>query len=77
MSLKPFDDPDPFHEINFPNRLEAKVAISDKLGIPLSRLDNEILEKIDATLLQTLEKEKVFSSLERIIGKTEKIKNVE
>jgi hypothetical protein len=34
----PFNDPDPFQEIAYPNAIRAKLAIADLLGQPLARL---------------------------------------
>src|SRR6266571_5948470 len=35
---QPFADPDPFHQLTFPNALDAKRAIADHLGMPLAKL---------------------------------------
>ena len=44
-TAEPFDDPDPFDELAYPNMISAKQAISDFLGMPLARLSSEQLEK--------------------------------
>jgi hypothetical protein len=36
-----FVDPDPFREFTFSNRITAKLAIAEALGMPLSRLPEE------------------------------------
>ena len=40
---QPFADPDPFHQLTFPNTLDAKRAIADHLGMPLAKLSPEQL----------------------------------
>ncbi len=59
--FKKFDDPDPFQEFTFPNKIEAKKAISDDLGSPLSLLTAEQLKEIDIILAGTLKKREVMS----------------
>jgi hypothetical protein len=61
--LRAFDDPDPFQNIRYPNILTAKRAIADYLGIPLARLQPELLVKIDAILSETLNKAKVIEDI--------------
>jgi hypothetical protein len=51
-----FQNPDPFDEFTYPNTIDAKKAISEYLGIPLSRLNAEQLEMINAILSDTLKK---------------------
>ena len=58
---KPFEDPDPFHEVNFENSLKAKLAIADYLGKPLALLSKEDRNCIDAILGETLEKTVVIA----------------
>jgi hypothetical protein len=58
-----FQDPDPFNEFTFPNIIEAKKAIADYLGIPLSKLGPEQLEKINSILSDTLRKKDVMDKI--------------
>jgi hypothetical protein len=58
-----FQDPDPFNEFTFPNIIEAKKAIADYLGIPLSKLGPEQLEKINSILSETLKKKDVMDKI--------------
>lgn len=62
-SVQPFIDPDPFHEIAFPNALAAKRAISEVLGQPLAKLTPEQMAQIDHILTQTLEKKAVLDQV--------------
>lgn len=39
--LRAFVDPDPFREFTFSNRITAKLAIAEALGVPLARLPEE------------------------------------
>lgn len=58
-----FNDPDPFQEIHYPNVLTAKCAIADYIGMPLGKLQPELLTKIDSILSQTLNKAKVIEDI--------------
>jgi hypothetical protein len=58
-----FKDPDPFTEFTFPDRVTAKRAIANELGIPLAKLNCEQLTFIDQVLAETLKKQPV---LERV-----------
>lgn len=58
-----FQDPDPFHEIKFPGPVEAKLAISSFLGIPLAKLCAADIEVINQILSETLEKKKVMDKV--------------
>jgi len=51
-----FSDPDPFREFTFSNRITAKLALSEVLGVPLARLPEEQLGFIDAVVAETLER---------------------
>jgi hypothetical protein len=62
---QPFADPDPFHELAFPNALAAKRAIADYLGLPLAKLPPESLAALNALLSTTLTKEAVFDFVRR------------
>lgn len=68
VKVKPFKDPDPFHEINFPSRIAAKEAISDILGLPLANLKKDELEKIDAILFDTLDKKVVMKKVKTLFS---------
>lgn len=56
-----FADPDPFREFVFPNRIAAKLAIADMLGMPLARLSDEDRLFIDQVVAETLERRTVMA----------------
>jgi hypothetical protein len=58
-----FQDPDPFNEFTYPNTIEAKKAISEYLGIPLSKLDSDQLEQINVILSESLKKKDVIDKV--------------
>ncbi|MEW6290974.1 MAG: IS481 family transposase [Thermodesulfobacteriota bacterium] len=61
----PFKDPDPFQEFTYPGILEAKKAIANYLGIPLSKLSEEEKEKIDTILSGSLQKKEIMDEVRR------------
>lgn len=58
-----FKDPDPFQEFNYPGILEAKKAIANYLGTPLSKLSEKDRGEIDAILSITLQKKKIMDKI--------------
>lgn len=71
LPRRPFNDPDPFQEITFPNRLAAKRAIADWLMKPLAKLTPAQLAGIDAILEATLVKETVMDQVKRLLQPTD------
>jgi hypothetical protein len=65
-TLIPFEDPDPFQEINYPNVIQAKVAISGYLGIPLAKLRKDDMDRINEILSETLNKKEVMKKIRSI-----------
>ena len=61
-----FVDPDPFREFTFSNRITAKLAIAEALGMPLARLSEEERAFIDGVLAETLERRMV---MERVMAR--------
>jgi hypothetical protein len=59
----PFDEPDPFDQRHFKNRIEAKTAIAKFLGRPLARLPPEELTHVNNILEQSLEKTIVMAEV--------------
>jgi hypothetical protein len=59
--VRPFVDPDPFHELTFRNVIDAKLAISSHLGKPLAKLPSEQLDFINALVKETLSKKEILS----------------
>jgi hypothetical protein len=64
LSVTAFVDPDPFHELAYPDVLAAKRSIADHLGTPLAKLTTEQLDWIDAILRATLKKEAVIKQID-------------
>jgi hypothetical protein len=60
LPSRPFQDPDPFHEICFANGIKARLAIADYLGKPLALLTQAQKDWIDSLLDETLEKQTVM-----------------
>jgi hypothetical protein len=61
VPVKAFADPDPFHELTYPNPIAAKRAISQFLGLPLAKLSREQLDRINAIVAETLNKQEVMA----------------
>jgi hypothetical protein len=70
LPVQPFVDPDPFHQLTFPTRVAAKLAIADYLGLPLAKLPTEQLAAIDTLLTQTLQKQDVLAYIRTAIQPT-------
>lgn len=62
-AIIPFVDKDPFHELSFRDRMEAKRAISDDIGIPLAKLNPDGRAFIDSLLQETLKKADVLKGV--------------
>ena len=67
-----FNDPDPFIEFTFPDRVTAKQAISTELGIPLAKLDKEQLNCINKIVAETLNKKLIFEQIRAFFNTTKK-----
>jgi len=61
MAAAAFVDPDPFHQLTYPDALAAKRAISDALGLPLAKLPPDQLAEINAIVQDTLNKQEVLA----------------
>ncbi len=59
-AIRPFQDPDPFHEFTYPTVLAGRRAIADYLAQPLARLSSEQLAFIDELLAETLQKKVIL-----------------
>ena len=62
-----FVDPDPFQQLTYPNALAAKRAISDALGLPLAKLPPNQIERINAIVQTTLNKQEVLAQVRACI----------
>ena len=60
ISIEPFEDPDPFEELRFPDQIEAKVAVANTIGLPLAKLPKERLDELNAFLERTLDKKEIL-----------------
>jgi len=58
-----FNDPDPFMEFTFPDRVAAKQAIAAELGMPLAKLNQEQLDYINQVVAETLNKRLIFEQI--------------
>jgi hypothetical protein len=63
LTMKPFQDKDPYQEFTYPTTLMAKLAIADYLGQPLAKLSVEHREFISTLVEETLTKKAL---LERV-----------
>jgi len=63
VSVRPFRDPDPFHELVFANPIAARRAIADEVRVPLAKLSDEDRSFIDALLARTLVRPEVITAV--------------
>ena len=61
MPVRPFRDPDPFHELSFATPLAAKRAIADEIRLPIGKLSDDDRQFIDALVTRTLSRPEVIS----------------
>lgn len=61
-----FHDPDPFTELTFPDRVSAKQAIANELGVPLAKLNQEQRDSIHALVAKTLNKALIFKHIHTV-----------
>lgn len=62
-SVRPFRDPDPFHELAFANPLAARRAIADEVRLPLAKLSDDDRAFIDALLVRTLGRPEILAAV--------------
>jgi hypothetical protein len=63
VTVRPFQDPDPFHELSFASPLAARRAIADEVRLPLAKLSEEDRAFIDALLARTLARAEVLAAV--------------
>ncbi|MDT7953723.1 MAG: IS481 family transposase [Acetobacteraceae bacterium] len=63
VPMRPFRDPDPFHELRFQTPLAAKRAIADEIRLPLGRLSDDDRRFIDALVARTLSRPEVLAAV--------------
>ncbi len=61
--VRPFRDPDPFHELAFANPLAARRAIADEVRLPLAKLSDDDRAFIDALLARTLGRPEILAAV--------------
>lgn len=65
VPLRPFQDPDPFHELVFANPIAARRAIADEVRVPLAKLSDEERTFIDALLARTLARPEIIAAVRK------------
>ena len=63
VTIRPFQDPDPFHELAFASPLAARRAIADEVRVPLAKLSDDDRAFIDALLARTLARAEVLAAV--------------
>ena len=63
IPLRPFQDPDPFHELVFANQIAARRAIADEVRVPLATLSDDDRAFIDALLDRTLARPEILAAV--------------
>jgi hypothetical protein len=63
VPVRPFRDPDPFHELMFASPLDARRAIADEVRLPLAKLSDDDRAFIDALLARTLARPEVLAAV--------------
>ena len=63
MAVRPFQDPDPFHELGFASPLAAQSAIAEEIRLPLAKLPDEDRAFIDALLARTLARPEILAAV--------------
>jgi hypothetical protein len=63
VPVRPFRDPDPFHELAFVSALAARRAIADEIRLPLATLSDDDRAFIDALLSGTLARAEVLAAV--------------
>jgi hypothetical protein len=53
QTMRPFRDPDPFHELGFASQIAARRAIAEEIWLPLAKLSDEDRAFIDTLLART------------------------
>jgi hypothetical protein len=63
VPVRPFHDPDPFHELGFADPIAARRAIADEVRVPLATLSAEDRAFIDALLARTLARPEILAAI--------------
>jgi hypothetical protein len=62
VTVRPFRDPDPFHELTFASPLAARRAIAVEIRLPLAKLSDDDRAFIDALLTRTLARAEILAN---------------
>ena len=63
IPVRPFQDPDPFHELVFANPIAARRAIADEIRVPLATLSADDRAFIDALLDRSLARPEILAAV--------------
>ena len=63
VPVRPFKDPDPFHQLAFANPIAARRAIADEIRVPLATLPEEDRAFTDALLARSLVRPDIFAAV--------------
>ena len=63
ITVRPFRDPDPFHELVFANPIAARRAIAEEIRVPLATLSVEDRAFIDALLDRSLARPEILTAV--------------
>jgi hypothetical protein len=63
VPVRPFHDPDPFHELGFASPIAARRAIAEEIRVPLATLSAEDRAFIDALLARTLARPEILAAI--------------
>ncbi len=63
VPVRPFRDPDPFHELGFASPIAARRAIAEEVRLPLAKLSEEDRAFIDALLARTLARPEILAAV--------------
>jgi len=63
VPVRPFRDPDPFHELSFASPIAARRAIADQVRLPLAKLSEKDRAFIDSLLTRTLSRPDVLAAV--------------
>ena len=63
VPVRPFKDPDPFHQLAFANSIAARRAIADEIRVPLATLSDDDRAFIDALLARSLVRPDILAAV--------------
>jgi len=63
IPVRPFQDPDPFHEFVFANPIAARRAIAEEIRVPLATLSDDDRAFIDALLDRSLARPEILAAV--------------